>query len=90
MERKELRIKIIDKVSKTFKWLHFIGWTNKNSEYDLVKFQSKVDSEFILWVYVYNSKVDLEFRENTKIDKEYRDIKAEDVENLIEDIKYIY
>lgn len=90
MERKELRIKIIDKVSKTFKWLDFIGWTNKNSEYDLIKFQNKVDSEFILWVYVYDSKVDLEFRENTKIDKEYRDIKPEDIENLIEDIKYIY
>lgn len=90
MERKEIRIKVIDKVSKTFKWLDFIGWSDKNSEYDLVKFQSKVDCEFILWAYIYDSKVDLEFRENTKIDKEYRDIKPGDIESLIEDIKYIY
>ena len=90
MERKELRIKVIEKVSKIFEWLDFIGWSNRNSEYDLVKFQSKIDSEFILWAYVYDSKVDLEFREGTKIDKEYRDIKSEDIENLIEDIKYIY
>lgn len=90
MEREELRIKVIDKISKTFSWLNFVGWSNKNVEYDLVKFQSKVDSEFILWAYIYDSKVDLEFREGTKIDKEYRDIKSEDIENLIEDIKYIY
>lgn len=90
MERKELRIKTIDKISETFTWLDFIGWSNKESEYDLVKFQSKIDSEFILWAYVYDSKVDLEFRESTKIDKEYRDIKSENIISLIEDIKYIY
>ena len=90
MERKELRIKTIDKISETFTWLDFIGWSNKESEYDLVKFQSKIDSEFILWAYVYDSKVDLEFRESTKIDKECRDIKSENIISLIEDIKYIY
>ena len=90
MERKELRIKTIDKISETFTWLDFIGWSNKESEYDLVKFQSKIDSEFILWAYVYDSKVDREFRESTKIDKEYRDIKSENIISLIEDIKYIY
>lgn len=90
MERKELRIKVIDKISKTFTWLNFVGWSNKNNEYDLVKFQSKVDYEFILWAYVYDSKVDLEFRENTEIDKEYRDIKPENITSLIDDIKYIY
>lgn len=90
MERKELRIKTIDKISETFTWLDFIGWSNKESEYDLVKFQSKIDAEFILWAYIYDSKVDLEFRENAKIDKEYRDIKPENITNLIDDIKYIY
>lgn len=90
MEREELRNKVIDKVSKTFTWLNFVGWSNKNVEYDLVKFQSKVDSEFILWAYIYDSKVDLEFRESTKIDKEYRDIKPENIISLMEDIKYIY
>ena len=34
--------------------------------------------------------IDLEFRESTKIDKEYRDIKSENIISLIEDIKYIY
>lgn len=90
MNRNELRINVIEKVSKTFKWLNFIGWSNKNSDYDLVKFTDKIDSEFILWVCVYDSKVDLEFRNNTKIDKEYRDIKSNMIESFIEDIRYIY
>lgn len=90
MDRNKLRIKTIEKISNTFKWLEFMGWSNKNDEYDLIKFTDKIDSEFILWVYVYDSKIDLEFRNRTKIDKEFRDIKPNMVESLIDDIRYIY
>lgn len=87
---------VINNIKKTYKWLSYFGFVEKINDdgrpYTLIKFTDNTGGELILWVYLYNDTLDLEFRKSmtAEIDWEKRDIKINDFEAVLEENKYLY
>ena len=62
-----VRSNIIDMVDKTYEWMEYQRFVEKedehNNKYSLIKFTDKVCGEIILWIYLYETEhILIEFR----------------------------
>lgn len=92
-----VRSNIIDMVDKTYAWMEYQRFVEKedehNNKYFLIKFTDKVCGEIILWIYLYETEhILIEFRNamTTNIEHKFEYNSYKEFIYNLEKIKYLY
>lgn len=92
-----VRSNIIDMVDKTYEWMEYQRFVEKedehNNKYFLIKFTDKVCGEIILWIYLYETEhILIEFRNamTTNIEHKFEYNSYKEFIYNLEKIKYLY